>query len=109
MQDKAPIHKAKKVMEWFKESGIEVIDWPPYSPDLNPIEHVWYVLKKLVYQVNPNIDLVIGSDETVREVLGKALEEAWTLIDMKIRRRLIESMNRRIKACIASEGWYTKY
>ena len=69
MQDNAPIHKAKKVMEWFNENGIEVIDWPPYSPDLKPIEHVWYVLKKLVYQVNPNIDLVIGSDETVREVL----------------------------------------
>ena len=109
MQDNAPIHKAKKVMEWFNENGIEVIDWPPYSPDLNPIEHVWYVLKKLVYQVNQNIDLVIGSDETVREVLWKALEEAWTLIDVKMMRRLIESMNRRIKACIASEGWYTKY
>ena len=49
--------------------------------------------KKLVYQVNPNIDLVIGSDETVREVLWKALE-AWTLIDVKMMRRLIESMNR---------------
>ena len=109
MQDNAPIHKAKKVMEWFNENGIEVIDWPPYSPDLNPIEHVWYVIKKLVYQVNPNIDLVICSDETVREVLWKALEEAWTLIDVKMMRRLIESMNRRIKACIASEGWYTKY
>ena len=82
MQNNAPIHKAKKVMEWFNENGIEVIDWPPYSPDLYPIEHVWYMLKKLVYQVNPNIDLVSGSDETVREVLWKALEEAWTLIDV---------------------------
>ena len=78
MQDNAPIHKAKKVTEWFNENGIVVIDWPPYSLDLNPLEHVWYVLKKLVYQVNPNIDLVIGSDETVRDVLWKALEEAWT-------------------------------
>ena len=76
LQDNAPIHKAKKVMEWFNENGIEVIDWPPYLPNLNPIEHVWYVLKKLVYQVNPNIDLVSGTDETVREVLWKALEEA---------------------------------
>ena len=53
------------------------------------------MLKKLFYQVNSNIDLVIGSDETVREVLWKALEEAWTLIDVKMMR---------IKACVASEG-----
>ena len=38
MQDNAPIHKAKKVIEWFNENGIEVIHWPPYLPDLNPIE-----------------------------------------------------------------------
>ena len=30
MQDNAHIHKAKNVMEWFNENGIEVIDWPPY-------------------------------------------------------------------------------
>ena len=67
----------------------EVTDWPPHSPDLNPTEHVWYVLKKFVYQVNPNIESVTGSDETVREVLWKALDEAWTLIDTEMMRGLI--------------------
>jgi transposase len=40
IQDNASIHTARKVKEWFIERGIKYIDWPPYSPDLNPIEHV---------------------------------------------------------------------
>ena len=44
MQDNASIYtakKKKKSKEWLKERGIRVTDWPPYSPDLNPIEHAW--------------------------------------------------------------------
>ena len=40
MQDNAPIHKAHKVTAFFAEMGIEVMPWPPYSPDLNPIENL---------------------------------------------------------------------
>ena len=40
MQDNAPIYKANKVTEWFQEMGIDVMAWPLYSPDLNPIENL---------------------------------------------------------------------
>jgi hypothetical protein len=41
IQDNAPIHRAGKVTEWFREHGIDILkDWLPYSPDLNPIEHI---------------------------------------------------------------------
>jgi len=45
-QDNGPVHKAYNVMDWLERNSITVVDHPPYSPDLNPIEHVWVELKK---------------------------------------------------------------
>ena len=38
-QDNARIHITQVTQDWFEQHGIWVIDWPPHSPDLNPIEH----------------------------------------------------------------------
>jgi len=39
MQDNTRIHTARKIKDWFRDNAIPVIEWPPYSPDLSPIEH----------------------------------------------------------------------
>ncbi|KAK2027939.1 hypothetical protein LX32DRAFT_591677, partial [Colletotrichum zoysiae] len=41
----APIHTALLTVEWMLQQGISWLDWPPYSLDLNPIEHVWRMMK----------------------------------------------------------------
>ncbi|KAM9391739.1 BAR/IMD domain-containing adapter protein 2-like 2 [Pholidichthys leucotaenia] len=50
-QDNVLCHKAKMVQEWFEERNIEseVLTWPPNSPDLNPVEHLWDLLDKQIH------------------------------------------------------------
>lgn len=46
IMDNASIHKTDATRKLIKEAGCELIFLPPYSPDLNPIEHFWVELKK---------------------------------------------------------------
>jgi len=45
MQDHAPGHAAKLTFTEFEKRRIQLIFWPPFSPDLNPIETVWNLIK----------------------------------------------------------------
>ena len=45
-QDNTSVHKAYSIMDQFEKNRIELVEHSPYSPDLNPIEHVQVELKK---------------------------------------------------------------
>ena len=95
--------------QWFDENDIIVMKWPFYSSNLNFIEHLWFLLKERVYQINLNIENVKDDDDDVRKTLFEALFKTWESLEDDYLHDLMWSMKKRVKAIIASEGWYIKY
>ncbi|GFW64895.1 DDE_3 domain-containing protein [Trichonephila clavipes] len=79
------------------------MDWPAYSPDLNPIEHV-LVLDMLGRRIAARQPPPTGLLE-----LRRALLDDWCNIPQDEIKNVIRSMPRRCKACTASSGRHTPY
>src|SRR5438128_5264383 len=86
---------AKGVTNWIMEKKIKILpDWPSQSPDLNPIEHLWNKLEKRLKNRKKH-----PKKATELEI---ALREKWSLVPHKTYSNLIESMPRRLEACISN-------
>lgn len=112
VQDNAPTHTARIVRNWLhsfaQENGLELLDWPPYSPDLNPIENLWKTLKERICKRYPELSEMPKNDESLQR-LCEAAVEIWEEIESSMIKNLVRSMRRRLAAVIAAHGWYTKY
>jgi transposase len=85
------------------------MEWPPNSPDLNPIEHLWAELKLELFRRYPDTVSLKGSSHTVRMELRQRLHEVWWDIGEDVLKWLIESMPCRVKEVLTARGWYTSH
>ncbi len=98
-QYNAPCHKAQIISDWFLEHDNEftLLKWPPQSPDLNPIEHLWDVVEREIR--------IMDVQTTNLQQQRDAVMSIWTKISEECFQHLVESMPRRIKAALkAKEG-----
>ena len=101
MHDNARPHSSHSTNDFFDKLGWKKFDWPPQSPDLNPIENLWNILKNKVYA---------SSQFTSIRELKATIESEWIKLDRSaVLKGLIESMPKRIYAVIANKGYTINY
>ncbi|KAI3352615.1 hypothetical protein L3Q82_005540 [Scortum barcoo] len=71
MQDNARPHVAGVCQQFLQDEGIDAMDWPARSPDLNPIEHIWDIMSRSIHQCQRHV-----APQTVQE-LADALVQIW--------------------------------
>ena len=108
MRDGARIHTANSVKEWFQEHGIILLDWPAYSPDLNPIENLWAILKELINKEYPTL-FKEGASQAAIDHFARVINEMWHEIPQEVIDSLIKSMDQRVNHVLAAKGWQTRY
>lgn len=69
-QDNDPKHTSRVASAFLRENMPEVIDWPSNSPDLNPIENLWSIVKRNVEKRQPkNLDDLRSRSEIIFQKL----------------------------------------
>ena len=88
-------------------NDIPVIDWPANSPDLNPIENLWAILKGLVERRVNN--WVIKKKSLSADDFQSIIQQEWDNIDKNVFFNLANSMSGRINMVIEKNGYMINY
>ena len=97
--DNHPKHTSKTTTALLKKLRVKVMDWPSMSPDLNPIEHLWGILKRKV------------EERKVSNIhqLCVVFMEGWKRTPVTTCVALVNAMPKRVKAVPENNGGHTKY
>jgi transposase len=94
MQDGAKPHTAKATMAYLKEKKVELLPWAPYSPDWNPIEQIWGLMKRKL-----DVTCFTKREDLIAEVLS-----VWEDLDQAVIDRMCLDFGCRLVRCIERKG-----
>ncbi len=97
--DNDPKHTSKTNTALLKKLRVKVMDWPSMSPDLNPIEHLWGILKWKVEKRKVS---------NIHQLCDVVMKE-WKRTPVATCEALVNSMPKRVKAVLENNGGPTKY
>ncbi|KAL6467070.1 hypothetical protein MHYP_G00248740 [Metynnis hypsauchen] len=101
MHDNAPSHAAKNTSASLAAMGIKgdkLMVWPPCSPDLNPIENLWSIIKRSVYDD--------GRQFTSKQQLWEGILSSCKTIEADTIQNLTNSMDERVQKLLSNKGSY---
>lgn len=98
-EDNDPKHRSRICKNWKEENEVTVLPWPSMSPDQNPIENVWQLLKIKISKKKINTTMRLKSE----------LTKEWNQLPIGLAENLVSSMKWRVAALIEAKGDYTMY
>lgn len=101
-QDNDPKHKSKMVMSHLENQQYTLMEWPPQSPDLNPIENMWGLLKRRLNEYDT-------APKGLNELYERVTHIWYNVITKEECQKVIDSMPRRIEQVIKNKGLWTDY
>ena len=100
VDDSAPCHRSKAVNRWKAQNQINQLEWPGNSPDLNPIENLWAILKEKVRKrASPDKITLI---ENIIDIWNNEISK-------DLLQNLTNSMKSRIELVIKNKGGAIDY
>ena len=99
MHDNAPCHATKATIKCLQGLGFKdetLMVWPPNSPDINPIENLWAIIKQRVYADEKQFSTLHG--------LWKAIKLKSAAIPRSLVKKLTDSVNDRLFDVIRCQG-----
>ena len=99
-QDGAPAHTSRQTQEWIAQNSPDFISkdqWPPNSPDLNPLDyHIWGAMLHKYQQLSPK--------PANKEQLKHALQTIWDELPQDSINKAILAFRKRLRACVSVDG-----
>jgi transposase len=94
LEDNDPKHTSKMATKYRLENKIQKLDFPPYSPDLNPIENIWGIMKNIISQ----------NQITSTIMLKKKINQIWKEFDPSLALKLSKKFNSQTHMVFLNKG-----